>query len=107
MSRSVGRELLVSEKVDHINRNGLDNRRENLRLLSNKQNARNRRTRIDSATGYRGVEKVRSKYRAHIGVDGQHIHLGMFDTPEGAYRAFCEAADRYYGEGIYVYAKES
>lgn len=46
--------------VDHINHNGLDNRRDNLRICTHSENVRNKRKCIDNTTGYKGVNKHKS-----------------------------------------------
>ena len=98
LSRMLGRELSDSEQVDHINGDGLDNRRSNLRLVDSRLNARNRRTRRDSSTGVRGVEQIGRKYRARINVAGKHIHLGVFETLDEAKDAYAQASRNYFGE---------
>jgi hypothetical protein len=101
LARKLGRELGEGELVDHINRNGLDNRRENLRLATNSQNIMNsvRKQKV-SKSGYKGVyyKPERNKYKATITVKKKHIHLGYFDTKEEAYEAYCKAADELHGE---------
>lgn len=100
MARKLGRELLLTEFVDHIDGNGLNNRRSNLRLVTNAQNQQNSRMRIDNASGYKGVslDVRRGRWRACIRIDRKNLHLGMFDTPELAHEAYCEAAIKYHGE---------
>ncbi len=87
-------------QVDHINMNGLDNRRKNLRLCTVGQNCRNRKTRRDSQTGYKGVswrEKV-GKYQVRIQVPGgRRISLGYFDSIEIAAMVYDSAAKRHHG----------
>ena len=81
--------------VDHKNHDTLDNRESNLRLCTKSQNQCNHRQRRSSNTsGYTGVcfNKQRQRYGARIGFNHQYIHLGLFDTPEKAYAAYCEAA---------------
>lgn len=92
--------LLPTEYVDHIDGNGLNNRRENLRLASCSQNNRNTRKRSNNTSGYKGVSKVknREKWIAQIFIDGTNKYLGRFDTPELAYQAYCEKAKELYGE---------
>lgn len=85
--------------VDHINRNTLDNRRENLRLVTAGQNAQNRRKNITITTSqYRGVcRAVRSwGWQANIQVNGRRIALGYFDSEEDAAVAYNQAARHYY-----------
>ncbi len=98
LGRVLGRPLLAEELCDHINQNTLDNRRDNLRLASNKENARNRGKRIDNSSGFKGVRKRKTNFAATIRVDGRNIHLGTFNTPEEAHKVYCEAAQHYFGE---------
>lgn len=100
MSRILGRPLLKSELVDHINGNGLDNRRANLRLANKSQNVQNVGIKRSNTSGYKGVSfhKRRKKWDARISVSGHQHCLGTFDTPEEAHKAYCDAAKRYHGE---------
>lgn len=73
--------------VDHINRDGLDNRRENLRLCSRQQNACNRRLIEVKTSKYRGVYKDRNKWRAQVKQNGCLVSLGSFvDEVDAALR---------------------
>jgi hypothetical protein len=87
-------------QVDHINRCGTDNRKENLRLATNAQNQRNARTRTDNKSGYKGVtlDKRTSRWRAMIRVDGVLKSLGFFDDPKIAHEAYKKASEKYHGE---------
>lgn len=85
-------------EVDHINFNGLDNRRTNLRLATHRQNRRNQKLRRDNTSGFKGVGRYREKWIARIVVNGKHIHLGLFERVEDAARAYNEAALLLHGE---------
>lgn len=85
--------------VDHINGDGLDNRKKNLRLATNSQNQANKK-KILNKFGYKGVskEKKTGKYFARIKKLGREIYLGMYDDPEKAAIAYNGAAKALFGE---------
>jgi len=75
--------------VDHINHDGLDNRRANLRVVSLQENNTNTTLMRTNQSGYKGVSRhVCGKYRASLQIKRKHIHLGLFDTAESAARAY-------------------
>jgi hypothetical protein len=86
--------------VDHINGNGLDNRRANLRVCNLSQNNINRvRQRLDGLG--RGVNaRKNGKYYAYISRGNKTIHLGSYETPEEAAAAYRGAAKALYGEFV-------
>ncbi len=97
------REIMNAEQgiqVDHINGNGLDCRRTNMRLASNAENQRNRGSQANNTSGYKGVvwDNAKRKWRARIRVDGTLVHLGYFSVPEDAARAYDVGARMYHGE---------
>lgn len=73
--------------VDHINRNGLDNRRANLRIADKRTNALNSKVRTDSLSGVTGVAPLRGRWRAYVYRDGAQTHIGTYDTVEEAANA--------------------
>lgn len=85
--------------VDHINGNSLDNRRENLRVVTSAVNSRNRtKADKDNRSGFLGVSKNRKGWRARLTIDGQAVHLGTFSTPEEASSARRQAELSAFGE---------
>lgn len=86
--------------VDHINRDGLDNRRSNLRVVTPQQNSINRSIQGNNTSGTPGVNfrKDRNKWRAFITVDGKQISLGMYENKDDAIKARKAAEEKYFGE---------
>lgn len=97
MERALGRKLERREEVDHIDLNGLNNTRENLRIATRSQNAANRRTQRNNKSGFKGVHWHKGKFEATIQVNRKTIYLGVFVTPEEAHVAYVEASKRYFG----------
>lgn len=81
-------------EVDHINGNGLDNRRINLRIVTHAENCVNHRG-LPGKSGYRGVRASGKKWVARMRRFGKYIHLGTFETPEQAHEAWLTAAKKY------------
>lgn len=88
----------VGMVVDHINSNGLDNRRVNLRVCTNKENCRNRRALKNKSSSYKGVSwnKNAQKWTAQIVVNARRIHLGSFADEIAAAKAYNEKALTYF-----------
>lgn len=84
-------------QVDHKNGDGWDNRYLNLRVCTASQNSCNRSRKSPSGLP-KGVQKISKRFRAMIRLQGKNYHLGMFDTPEEAHKAYCEAAVKLHGE---------
>lgn len=87
-------------RVDHKDRDGLNNRRANLRLASHADNIRNASKSRRNTSGYKGVywHRAARKWVAQIQVDGSHIYLGLFRAVEEAARAYDRAARQHFGE---------
>ena len=101
LERILGRELIKGEQVDHIDGDGLNNTRNNIRLANNSQNNINKgKSSIVSSSVYKGVSwrSGCKKWRAYIKVDGQQIHIGYFYNQIDAAQAYDKAAKEYFGE---------
>ena len=83
---------------DHRSRDGLDNRRANLRAATRSQNMANTRRSNHSRSGFRGVYEHHGKWSAQIRVMGQLLRLGRFDDPSSAAAAYDAAARQHFGE---------
>lgn len=92
--------LTGNEQTDHCNRNGLDNRRCNLRPATNSQNVANGRRRGNNTSGYKGVSFSREfrDWVAYITVNYKRRHLGHFPNPVLAAQAYDDAAKKLFGE---------
>jgi len=99
--RKLGRELRPGEQVDHVDRNTVDDRRENLRLATNAQNGANQgKPKGTYSSEYKGVcwNKQNKNWRAVIMVNQKSIHLGYFIEEFEAALAYDRAAKEYFGE---------
>jgi len=87
--------------VDHINNNGLDNRKANLRIVTHRQNCLNSRPKIKNTTSrYKGVcwEKESKKWRALITHKGRRISIGRFKNEIDAAFAYDKVAKELNGQ---------
>lgn len=85
-------------EVDHRDRTRkLDNRRSNLRLATGRQNQGNAGLAVTNTSGYRGVSPLNGRWRAQIRDHGRVRHLGYFDDPAEAARAYDRAAAEVFG----------
>ena len=88
--RILGLERGDKRQADHLNHQTLDNRRENLRIVTATQNKRNNRTK-----GY-SWHKRDKKFHAQIRVNGVRRHLGLYDSPAEARDAYLKAKRVYH-----------
>jgi hypothetical protein len=102
--RAVGMHRIILDApaglcVDHINGNGLDNRRSNIRLCTQGENMRNRHRRSGKSR-YKGVwwHKRDHRWMAHIRHQGKRIHLGRFVDEIDAALAYDKASRELFGE---------
>lgn len=83
--------------VDHVNGNGLDNRRANLRFASSSLNSANR-VYPKPMSGFRGVYRSGSRWAAVVCCNKVNHRLGRFKNPEDAARVYDAAALRFFGD---------
>ena len=88
------------QKTDHRNLKRDDNRFENLRPATHRENQGNQGIRSDNTSGAKGVswDKSREKWEAYITRDERKHHLGRFDSREDAAAAYWKAAREHFGE---------
>lgn len=91
----------IGMQVDHIDGNGLNNQRSNLRIATHLQNQRNRQhMNKNNSSGYRGVTwcKGAGRWMAQLSLNYKHVHLGLFDSPIDAAIAYDHAVIEHFGE---------
>ena len=94
----------IGMEVDHINHDGLDCRRTNMRICSKIQNLHNSRIYKNNHSGYKGVSlsKSRNKWRARIQHRGKLISLGYYSDKLDAAKAYNQKAKELYGVFAYL-----
>lgn len=87
------------EQIDHIDRNPLNNKIENLRKCIQNQNQINSKIPKNNTTGYKGVLRTPSgKFQARLGYNGVKLYLGLFKTAEEANECVISKTKELYGE---------
>ena len=87
-------------ETDHIDGDGLNNRKANLRIATNVHNQHNQRLQSNNSSGVKGVSwhKATNKWAAHIGIARRRKHLGLFSNLDDAAAAYARASAELHGE---------
>lgn len=87
-------------KVDHIDRNPLNNRKSNLRICTSQENTCNQGLSKINTSGITGVNWTNkdNRWRAYITYKGKRIHLGQYINIDDAIKARLQAEKKYFGE---------
>lgn len=88
------------EYVDHINGDGLDNRKCNLRICTLSQNSQNKNQSLNNTSGYKGVtwDKNKGKWKSQIAANNKKICIGHFKNKIDAAKAYDEKAKELHGD---------
>jgi len=91
-------------ELDHVNHNGLDNRRCNLRHVTGSQNSQNRRHRVGTSSIYKGVSwyKQYGKWKVAITKNKIEYHIGYYASEQEAALAYNKEAIKLFGEFAYI-----
>jgi len=100
LERSLDRVLGTEEFCDHVDGDGLNNQRDNLRPCSRAENMRNHKKYSNNTSGQTGVVWRRDlkKWQSRIDVDGNRFHLGYFEEFDNAVGARKDAEEKHFGE---------
>ena len=87
-------------QIDHINGNGLDNRKVNLRICNHSQNQQNRAKRGNKSSRFKGVDwnKSTKRWRVRICINRKRIHIGRYHDEVRAAQAYDQKAVELFGE---------
>lgn len=91
---------VLPKYVDHIDQDKTNNKIENLRECTKPQNVVNSQVRRDNPLGFKGVtyHKATNKFAAQTSKGGKRLHIGLYETPEEAARAYNEKAKEIFGD---------
>ncbi len=92
------------QEGDHRDHNTLDNRRDNLRICTHRQNIMNQSLQKNKTSKYKGVcwDNSRKKWMVGIKINGKIKYLGRFEDEKDAAEAYNEAAKEYFGEFAFL-----
>jgi hypothetical protein len=103
MTRKLGRDLEANERVDHIDRDKTNNRRENLRLATVAENSRNRGPTIRNKLGRKGVSTTPGgRFAVQICVDYERVIIGVYPTADEAAWMYDQWSLALHGEFSYT-----
>lgn len=91
-------------ETDHRNHNGLDNRRDNIRICTRHQNSLNQLANKNTTSKYKGVSRDKNykKWHAHIKIHQKSYYIGKFDNEIDAAKAYDIKAKELFGEFAYL-----
>jgi hypothetical protein len=91
---------LKGQQIDHVDGNGLNNQRKNLRICNHSENQRNKKIYKSNISGFKGVSwnKNANKWQSFIRVDSKRIHLGYFKSKLSAFETYCKASVEFHGK---------
>jgi hypothetical protein len=86
-------------QIDHIDGNGLNNKKNNLRICSHSTNLRNCKTPSTNTSGYKGVCWHNNRWEARMKVNGKIINFGNFNNKDKAIESIKKAFNDYFNVG--------
>lgn len=90
--------VIEGKEVDHIDGDGLNCRRSNLRPASRGENKQNQGPNSRNTSGHKGVSWYKGAWVAEISVNNRKMYLGRFANIDDAIRVYADAACQYHGE---------
>ena len=104
LHRAIGDRIGLEGLVDHINGDGLDNRRANLRSATNSQNLANRPRQVNNTSGFKGVSWDKRTHRWYVRakLKGKEHFIGRFRDPVDAAKAYDRKVTELFGGFAYL-----